>query len=177
MKLLKFGYQKNCFILFIFLVSISCHPLKIKETNSSFYPYHFENIQVKLLKIKYRVNPHGPILQNSDLPTVPDSLIYRAQVFLKFYPDSLVWNKPVLLVIDTQDESTNLWFNQEGMPLSNSGERTLVFTFKTKFNTPLVRFTLGIPGDAEMNYVPDYQNIFRSRELNLPTRPGQRVVY
>jgi len=175
MKLLKFAGKKSFFLLFIFLISMACHPLKIPKSNSSFYPYHFENIEVQLVKIQYRFNPRAPITRNSDYEYIPDSLIYRARIVLKFYPDTLIWNKPVLMVIDTQNKSYNLWFNENEAQLGNTTKRIFTFTFKTGVKLPWARFTLGVPATEEMSYIPDYQNIFRSRELNLPNELYQPV--
>ncbi len=177
MRSLKNAGKIGFFFLFIFLLSLACHPLKIPKSNSSFYPYHFENIEVQLIKIQYRVNPRGPVTRNSEREYIPDSLIYKARVVLKFYPDTLIWNKPVLMVIDTQDKSRNFWFNENRAPLGNTTKRIFTFTFKTGVKFPWARFTLGVPASEEMSYIPDYHNIFRSWQLNLPNELYQRVQY
>ncbi len=177
MNNLKFFQQTNLLFLLVFLTFQSCHPVKIKDSHSSFYPYHFENIQVKLVKIQYKIDPHGPITRHSRERIIPDSLIYRARVVLKFYPDTLIWKKPVLLLVETGRKTQNFWFNKKQAPLSNSKKRIFGFTFKTKFNEPWARFTLAVPAREEGEYVPDYQNIFRSHDLELPTEVKQQINY
>ena len=171
-------YVQWFLLLTVALLLTVCHPVQIARQNTAFYPYYFERIRVEMIKVQYKTVP-GVTVEHFPRK-VPDSLVYRADFVLKFYPDEIVWQKPVLLLVTTQGRQQEFWFNRQAKALSNAGERFFEFVFKTPLKAPRATFTLATPLKSENDsliYEPDFENPFRSKHFELPQKIHESLIF
>ncbi len=158
-----------------------CVPLKTSYQENAFYPYYFEKIQIEL--IEYHVTVKGTAATRS-IPAHPieqkviDSLIYRAELLLRFYPADLVWTKSIPLVVETANNRRMIDLNSGQYPLSNSEPRRFTVFFKTPAKEPWVQLSLGVwkllPQDST-RLIIDTNNIFKSRRIKLPDKLAAQI--